>query len=112
MSRPGFQRKIRLDVVHGHGGQLVSSIFEHAASRLIHVQNLGIRADPEKSLDGLVDGELSQFEGFLHVSQHRNVFVEHDRAEDDACFVPNRNGRIANGLLRPIEAFEIERFVQ
>ena len=60
----------------------------------------------------MVDGELSQFDGFLRLPQRRHIFIEHKSANNNTSLVPNRNGRVANGLPRPIEALDVEGFVQ
>src|SRR5712692_3911503 len=112
MGGPDLWRKIRVDVVQCHSRQFITSIFQHAASRLIHIQNPGVWSDPEQTLDGMVDGELGQLERFLGLPQRGNVFVQHDGAQDIPGLVLDLNGRIANGLFRPIEAFEVEGFVQ
>jgi len=51
-------------------------------------------------------------ERFLGLPQHGDVFVQHDGPQDIPGLVLDLNGRIANGLFRPIEASEVEGFVQ
>src|SRR5438128_42604 len=106
MGKPDFWSKGRVDVRQGHGRQFVPGTLQHPAGCIIRAQNACVGADPEKSLYRMIDGELSQFEGFLRLPQCRNIFVDYNSAKYNTGLVPNRNSQITNGLFRPIEAFE------
>ena len=112
MCGPDFRRKIRVDVVQGHGREFFPGIFQHPAYRIVDMKKPGVRPDPEESFNRMVDGELSQLKRCLGLPQQGDVFVQHNSAEDHAVLVVDRNGRIANDLLRPIETFEVKSFAQ
>ena len=79
MSRPALRRKVLVDVVQGHGRQFLVGIFQQPTCRIVDMQNLRVWTDPQETLDGAVDGELSQLERFLGLPQHGDVFVEENR---------------------------------
>ena len=78
--RPHVRLKIGIQIVDGHGAQLVFRIAQHQAGRLVYIQDLGLLIDPVHGVSGPVHREFRKPQGLLHPLAVGNVMGQIDQA--------------------------------